>query len=808
MGKSAAYIVKGMTCASCSARIESGLGKHSGIFSAVVNFATSTANVTFDPSQLSAAEIEALITDLGYPATEQKKGGGKSSMNAARDALERKDELQELKRRFLFALACTIPMFVLMILIDRVHCVKVTMMDNKINKASLGQFIMLGLSSPVVLAFGRPFFVRAWQAAKHRSASMDTLVAVGVGSAYGFSSIVLILELANVTESVMYFDAAAALLTFMILGKYLEARAKKGTSGALLQLMSLAPSNAIRVNADGSEQEVPTDEIQIDDRIRVPSGCRVPVDGDIEKGSASVDEQLITGESVPVDKTIGDKAIAGTLCLNADLIIKATSVGDETMLSRILKVVQEAQTTKPAVQRQADRIASVFVPIIITYAMVVFAVWMIASYTNVYPAAWRKGDSEFIFSFEFFLSSMVVACPCALGLATPTAVMVGTGIAASHGILIKDGPTLEQARNVNTVLFDKTGTLTTGHLSVADCMVFTNSKDEDVVGLSATEIKSIVGSVESRSNHPVAQAITASLGTMEQQDDLVVETKAGSGVVGKVTFRKNKRKITLEIHVGKPGFIEEECGISKESKDDIRRLQQGGNTVIVAAFNRTVALIAGLSDSPKDTAAAAVKALHSRNIAVYMVSGDQPLAAKAIAQRVGIPQSHVHAEVLPWEKAEVVRSHQEDPKKIVCFVGDGLNDSPALTQANVGVALGAGTEVAIDAADAVLVKNSLEDLITFLDLSGATIRRVYFNFGWALVYNMISLPLASGLLFVLWQQQLPPVVAGIMMVCSSLSVLGSSLALKLYKAPKLEHVGNNVSNQGATPSDDQSAFIA
>ena len=337
----------------------------------------------------------------------------------------------------------------------------------KWNKAPLGHFIGLALSTPVVVGCGWQFFHRAFTAARHRSASMDTLVSIGVGGAWGFSFVILILECASVVYSEVYFNAAAELVTFMIFGKYLEARAKKGTSGALLQLMSLAPSKAILVGADGNEREVETDAIQINDTVRVPAGCRIPIDGVVTKGSAAVDEQLITGESVPVDKVPGDRAIAGTLCLNTDLLIKATSIGDQTTLARILRVVQAAQTTKPGVQRIADRIASVFVPCIIGYAIAVLVVWLAVSYEDAYPEDWRDGASKFIFSFEFFLSSIVVACPCALGLSVPTAVMVGTGIGATNGILIKDGPTLEKAKAINVVLFDKTGTLTTGHLTVA-----------------------------------------------------------------------------------------------------------------------------------------------------------------------------------------------------------------------------------------------------------------------------------------------------------------------------------------------------
>jgi Cu+-exporting ATPase len=843
------FIVQGMTCASCAARIETTLIQKPGILSATVNFATSTASVSFDGSALHSGDVIGMIDSLGYVAQAQNNQSNAQTINQAKGALERTEEIRTMLRRFLLSVIFTLPLFVLMMVDDKVQN---TFLAKKVyGDAMVMEIVSWVLSTPVVFIFGRHFFIRAAVAARHRSATMDTLVAVGVGGAYGFSTIGIILELASVGMMKNYFDAAAELITFMLLGKFLEAKAKRGTSGALLQLMTLAPQKSILVKKDGSEMEVETSELMVDDLFRVPSGGRIAVDGIVENGASAVDEQLITGESVPVDKRKGDKVIAGTLCLDSDLVVKATKVGSDTTLARILQVVQDAQTTKPAIQRLADKVASVFVPFILIYSSIVLGLWLVASYDGWYPAAWRGDQTQFIFSFQFFLSSVVVACPCAMGLAVPTAMMVGTGIAAKNGLLVKDGPTLETVSKSNVVLFDKTGTLTTGILAVDSTVVNSHFTDERLIGLSETELKMLVGTVESRSTHPVAVAITKAYGTIpavpESQlrqaaareangggslngsgnsatktspldrnysnsgdsgdegpatpvaasttwnlpaaiSNLNVVTKAGNGVEATLLFRsglKRDRIVDVQLVVGKPSFLRSEgFAFDAYTEQAIKEAQGKGCTVVAAAINGTVAVVTALSDQPKETAAACVKALFAKGREVFMVSGDHTLAALHIASLVGIPPENVHAEVLPWNKAEVVKSHQGEGK-VVCFVGDGLNDSPALTQADVGVALGAGTEIAIEAADAVLMKNSLQDLVTFFDLSRTIIRRVYFNFVWAFMYNLVMLPLTSGLLFILTQQQIPPVVAGIAMVSSSLTVLASSLALKLYTPPKL-----------------------
>ena len=777
------FVVEGMTCASCANNIERTLLSSEFIESATVNFATCSAAVTFDSAALRPEDVAGMISALGYGAS--LKQGGSGSIKAARNALERKDEMKVLGRRTLFAAVLTIPLMAFMLAMERSQMVMMRVHTIHVNQANIGDFIAFVIAT-LVLISGRQFFHRAVVSARHGVAGMDALIATAVGSAYLFSVILLILELANEAKAQTEFEAAAALIGFMLMGKWLEARAKRSTSDALLQLMSLAPSTCIRVKADGTEEEVSAEIVLINDLLRVPAGCRIPVDGVIEKGSASIDEQLITGESVPIDKGPGEKAIAGTLCLNADIYLRATSVGDETMLARILKVIQDAQNTKPSIQRLADKIAGVFVPVIKVFGITVLVVWVVLGYTDAYPAEWREGVSPFIFAFQFFLASIVVACPCALGLATPTAIMVGTGVGAKYGILVKDGTTLERGRSVNTVLFDKTGTLTTGVLRIAESIIVPSARGSD---LSDEEIRRIVGTVESRSTHPIAAAITEAFGTV-RTTELEVETMSGSGLASTLSFARDAgHAAPLQVFVGRPGFIKQCVGpdsFPTSLDESIQLLQSHGNTVIAAAIDGEVRILVGLSDTPKDTAAAAVSALHRRGIEVYMVSGDQPLAAKSIALQVGIPEDHVRSEVLPWEKCDVVKELQAQSGRVVCFVGDGLNDGPALTQADVGVAVGAGTEVAIDAADAVLIKNSLPDLITFFDLSGATIRRVYFNFIWASVYNACALPVAAGVFFPLWQQQLPMVIAGAMMVLSSLSVILSSLALKLFRPAKLQ----------------------
>ena len=809
VGTSATFVVTGMSCASCAARIERELHNLPEVFCAIVNFATASATVTYNADAASKESIASRIEQLGYAATPNEAGGG---FEQAKSAMERKHEIAILLILLISSGVLAIPLLVIMVAMQQSSSTNESLMMPVYNKMTRYMLIGLCLSTPV-LFIGREFFIRAFAALRHLAFTMDSLIAFGVGGAYMFSLIVFIAAMADVDTTDTYFDAAAILIFFMEIGKYLEANAKRGTSDALVKLMSLAPSTATLITPAG-DVEVPSASLSVGSLVRVAAGGSIPVDGVVAEGFGAVDEQLITGESVPCDKKKGDSVIGGTICVSSDLVVRATKVGEETTLFRITQIVRDAQGTKPAIQRVADRIAGIFVPIIISLSLIVFIVWIVIGYTNSYPEEWRGSQSPIFFAFSFFLSTIVVACPCALGLATPTAIMVGTGLAAVFGILIKGAPTLEAARRVSCVLFDKTGTLTTGIITVAHTAVIhpdSDSADSSssavALDLDESTLKQLVGTIESRSKHPIGKAITEAFGTLEPGTfkDLNVETLAGHGLRATVTLVTGGTSTntagysTTLIMIGNPKHIR---STGAHISDEAETIMSGlvGQTLVLVVIGNSLRLIVGLSDQPKDESRAIVHELHRRKIKVMMVTGDNRSAANRIAQLIGIEPDCIFAEVLPEGKQKAVMS-QQNAGHTVCFVGDGLNDSPALSQADVGVAIGGGTEVAIEAADAVLMHSCLVDLLTFFDLSAATVRRIYFNFWWALIYNVIALPFASGILYPAIRQQVPPIVAGGAMICSSLSVLLSSLLLKCFRPWQVDDLQGSADSSSTTPAD-------
>lgn len=790
------FVVEGMSCASCAARIERELRRTPGVYLATVNFAAFTAAATIDPTTTTPDVVCSKINDMGYRA---QISHGVSGFDQARKALQREDEIKWLRIKTLVFAIFSLPLLALMFVLWLMPSAHKRMQQSVFNMMTVNMLVQILLASPIVLVGGKEYFHRAVVALRHRSFTMDTLITFGVGGAYVFSLIGFVLALADYAMLETYFDAAGVILFFMIFGKFLEARAKRGTSRALMLLMGLVGDKAVLVTPTG-EVEVPCSLLGKDDIVRVSPGGHIPVDGIVESGSGAVDEQLITGESLPKEKSPGDPVIGGTLCLTSDLLIRATRVGEETTLFRITKIVQEAQNTKPEIQRVADRIAGVFVPIIITYSVLVFLVWIVLGYTDSYPEEWRDGNSPLTFAFTFFLATVVVACPCALGLATPTAIMVGTGMGATHGILVKSGPTLEKAREVTCVLFDKTGTLTEGKLAVADYWTPPSHPGtpevSDATELDDVTLRAIVGTVESRSKHPIGTAISTAFGVVQpdQYSDLFVETLPGHGLRATLTValqETGKHTCSLSVVVGSPAHVVRSgVAVDEVAQAYVSTWQSKGCTVVLAAVNGTLRLAISVSDTPKRESRAIVKELKRRGIRSLMVTGDNRLAARHVASCIGIDADCIFAEVLPEDKQACVKKCQDDGD-VVCFVGDGLNDSPALTQANVGVAIGAGTEVAIEAADAVLMRSNLHDLLTFLDLSSSTVRRIYFNFAWAVVYNFASLPFASGIFYPAIKWVLPPTLAGGSMVLSSLSVLVSSLALKCFSPTKLRDVDDD-----------------
>eukprot|EP00756_Hemistasia_phaeocysticola_P007918 Hpha_TRINITY_DN14439_c2_g1::TRINITY_DN14439_c2_g1_i4::g.157663::m.157663/K17686/copA, ATP7; Cu+-exporting ATPase len=831
-------LVKDMTCASCAARIEDHLSDHPLIVTAVVNFSTCTARVRHS-DEMSPTTVAGEVTSLGYRSTVM--GEGSRAGDEFRRSLTREDDINEAWNAASKSLGLAIPLIIIFLILARNKSFRECVLHlHIVNGVTLGPLIQVLLATPVVFKWGRPFFSRAYSAVSHRTFTMDVLVSLGVASAF-FASALTLMEAFSDRSGIpkhrdYHFHTAAMLIAFMLLGKYLEARAKSKTAEALLGLLDLQPSTALRVRG-GLVEEVSVEAIVKGDMIRIVAGARVPVDGEVVDGHVSVDQSMLTGESVPVNKRQGDVAAGGTLCVDGGGTLKAIHDASDSTPAQIFRLVNEAQMSKAPVQKYADKAAGVFVPVVVIFAALVFIVWMILGLADAYPKDWRDVSGQdagvFVFSAKFMITTLVIACPCAMGLATPTAVMVGTGVGAQHGVFIKGGEALEVASGAERILFDKTGTLTAGKLSVQqEVPLHSTLSHDDCLRLAAA--------VEAMSSHPIAKAVIARweerLGAGEAAAPPAVTdvvSTPGRGLSAMVEGRR--------VSVGSPNWVQRKEGDIVEA----RKMAEQGLTVVMVIIDNEPALCLGLNDTLKPEARCVVDYLRNKHrCEVYMVTGDQPTAAYAVGSRCNIPPANIFAGVLPAEKAAIVNrlqrrkrfSHdfgdrvgpsglesplrkseltpvahgdgvdeemgimrprlsedsvgllegEEERGVRVVFIGDGINDAPALAAADVGVALGAGTSIAIDAADAVLARSDLRDVITLLHLSRVTLRRIRYNFAWAVGYNFVALPLASGMLMPLMDgMQMPPVVGGAAMVMSSLCVLASSLALKLYNPPEL-----------------------
>ncbi|CAD2215627.1 Cu2+-exporting ATPase [Angomonas deanei] len=713
-----------------------------------------------------------------------------------KNALQREEEIAKQKKLFIASAVLSIPLLAAMLIMA------FTDIMMAYPKVGLGiDLIQFFCATPIVFHFGRQFFIGAYTSLRHRAFTMDTLVAIGTGCSYVYSVVILGLSIFTDLHMMSYFDTSGMLMTFMLLGRFLEANAKRQTSGALLQLMNLVPATAQLLSPEDGETilEVPVSRVKVGDKVRVLAGCRIPVDGHVAEGNSDIDEQAVTGESLPRFVGKGAAVVGGTLNLTATLTVEADKVGEDTMLAKVLRIVEEAQSTKPAVQRIADTVAMYFVPFVILSALVTLVVWLILGATNAYPSAWRRKGNHGMetpwaaFAFNFFISTVVAACPCALGLATPTAIMVGTGVGALHGVLVKSGATLETVCKSSCVVLDKTGTITDGKLQ---CVTHLTAGEQ----LPATTVCQIVAGVEGQSTHPVAKAVYEALLPYHQKEDSVAVdvatavTHSGLGVEATVRVAAAGTALTNTtawtshtVLVGNLALLQRhEVQLPEALLSAVTELQRHGRTTVLAAVDGTGCFLAGLSDEPKPESAAVIRRLRKEGIRVLMVTGDHLGVATRVAAEVGIPPEDVHAEALPTTKAEIVKQLQQEERCRVMFVGDGINDSPALAQADVGVALGAGTEIAIEAADAVLVRNSLCDLLTLRALSRTTVRRIYGNFVWAFGYNILMIPIASGALYPVLLFQLPPVVAGAAMVVSSLCVLFSSISIRCFRPVRVE----------------------
>jgi Cu+-exporting ATPase len=609
--------------------------------------------------------------------------------------------------------------------------------------------VLLALATPVQFFVGWQFYVGTYKAFRNRRANMDTLIALGTSAAYIYSLLVIISS--ETFGKHVYFDTAALIISIILLGRYLEARAKGRTSEAIRKLIGLQAKTA-RVLVAGREVEVPVEEVAVGDIVVVRPGEKMPVDGIVTEGTSTVDESMLTGESMPVDKKEGDSVVGATINKNGFLKFQATKVGKDTVLAQIIRLVERTQGSKAPIQRLADSVAGVFVPVVIGIAVLTFLVWYFI------------GGESFTFALTAFISVLVIACPCALGLATPTAIMVGTGKGAQNGILIKSAEALELAHRAKVIVFDKTGTLTTGKPVVTDTVA--------VNGFAQSEVLRLAAVAEKGSEHPLGEAIVdaSKSGGQELPDPEAFESLAGRGVVARVEGK--------EILLGNRALMAENSVESRSFEDKIQELESYGKTVMLMSVDRKLVGLIAVADTLKEDAAEAIRNLHQMGIETIMITGDNRRTAQAIARRVGIEK--VLAEVLPEDKAEELRRLQANGQ-VVAMVGDGINDAPALAQSDVGIALGSGTDIAMEAGTVVLVRGDLAGVVEALKLSRYTIRKIRENLFWAFFYNVAGIPIAAGVLYPVFGLLLDPVIAAAAMGFSSVSVVTNSLLMSRYR---------------------------
>ena len=734
------FSVKGMHCASCVLIIEKSLKNIEGVSGANVNLVTEKATVEYDSSKTTDDKLISAVANAGYKAFLKEEFKSEDHERA-----EKQKELNDLRTRVIISLGLG-----LLVLWGGFPA----LMDTA--PAILKNFwIQLILATPVQFWAGWVFYRAAIPALKHRTANMDTLVVIGTTVAYGYSAFVTafpqVVERIGI-EPMPYFDVATIIIGLILLGRYFEAKAKAGTSEAIKKLIGLQAKTA-RIIKDNKEIDTPVSEVVIGDLIRVRPGEKIPVDGVIMEGDSSIDESMVTGESIPVDKTKGDIVVGATINKTGTFVFKATKVGSDTMLAQIIKLVQEAQGSKAPIQRLADLVSSYFVPIVIMLSIVTFVVWY-----NLGPAP------ALLYAILNTVAVLIIACPCAMGLATPTAIMVGTGKGAEHGILIKDAESLEIAHKINMVIFDKTGTLTNGKPEVTDIIVTSEFSKNKILELAA--------SLEKGSEHSLAESIISEAERQNISGIIIREFKAipGYGVEG---FADDKK-----ILLGNKKLMEKENIEITIHELEINKLEEGGKTVMMLGFNNKLIGLIAVADTIKESAKRGIEALQKLGIESVLLTGDNERTARAIAQQVGI--TRILAEVLPEQKEDEVKKIQSEGK-VVAMVGDGINDAPALAQANVGIAMGSGTDVAIEAADITLINKDLKSVAVAIQLSKRTMRTIKMNLFWAFGYNIILIPVAMGALYPFFGLLLNPIFASVAMALSSISVVSNSLLLKKHK---------------------------
>ncbi len=746
--------LSGMHCASCANIIERSLNKLPGVKEGNVNFAAEKASILFNSSQVQIADLIKAVKSAGYKAELP------DSKNPEFESNKRAAEIKDYWQKFIFSLVLSLPLFYFMLL-DFFKWLP----GGSILPPYFG-IISLILVTPVQFIIGANFYKGMWSGLRMKTFNMDSLVAIGTSTAYFYSLAYYIIYVVRTHSLIglngveipeLYFETAAFLITFVILGKWLETSAKGKTSDSIKKLMGLQAKTA-RVIREGQAQDIPVDEVIEGDIVMVRPGEKIPVDGQITKGSSTVNESMITGESIPVEKKVGDKVIGAAINKTGSFEFKATRVGSETTLAQIIRLVEEAQGSKAPIQGFADKIAAVFVPVVIGSAILTFLVWYFLL------------GAGLTFALMTFTAVIVIACPCALGLATPTAIMVGTGRGAEKGILIKGGGPLEEACKVKAIVFDKTGTVTIGKPEVTDIITFA-SKNKD-------EIISLVGSLEKLSEHPLAEAIysyaTKKNSSLKSVDNF--SAVPGKGVIGDIEG--------LKYYFGNRKLIADTDSHIDQLSEEITKLEKQGKTVMLLANSDTLLGAIAVADTIKESSRQAIAQLQKMNLEVYMITGDNERTAKAVAAQLNISQ--VLANVLPAEKADEIKKIQTNGQK-VAMVGDGINDAPALAQADLGIAMGNGTDVAMEAGGMVIIKSDLNDVITAIELSRETVAKVKQNLFFALFYNVIGIPIAARI-FISFGLILNPELAGLAMALSSVSVVSNSLLLKYFRPRKINYL--------------------
>ncbi len=739
--------IKGMTCASCVNKVQKALSSLNGVFFASVNLATEKATVEYSPLQAGMRDFKKALKDTGYDIVEIEHGEDM----VEKEKKEREKEYKQLKTKLIVGAVLIVPIFIL-VFWDRIGLSVTVEIPKQINL--LLQFF---IQTPVQFWVGWQFYTGAIAAARHRTSNMNTLIAVGTSAAYVYSVTATffpsVFEIKGYSAEV-YFDTAATIIVLILLGRLFEARAKGKTSEAIKKLMGLQAKTA-RVIRDGEERDIPIEEVEIGDIILVRPGEKIPVDGVLKEGYSSIDESMISGESIPVEKNIGDEVIGATINKTGSFRFEATRVGRDTMLSQIINMVQEAQGSKPPIARLADKIASIFVPAVMVIAAVTFIIWY---FFGPVPA--------FTYALLNFISVLIIACPCALGLATPTSIMVGTGKGAENGILIRGGESLETAHKINTIIFDKTGTLTKGEPAVTDIIRAQES------GFSDQEILFFAASAEKRSEHPLGEAIVnkANEKGVTLRDPADFQAVPGHGIRAKIDGKT--------VVLGNANFMSDENVNFKSLQKRAEGLSREGKTPMYIAVEGYAIGIIAVADTLKENSIAAIKALGKLGVETVMLTGDNKRTAGAIAKEVGIDR--VFAEVLPEDKVDEVMKLQAE-KKIVAMVGDGINDAPALAQADVGIAIGTGTDVAMEASDITLIKGDLRGVVASIALSKATLRNIKQNLFWAFAYNTVLIPVAAGVLFPFFGILLNPMFAAAAMGMSSVTVVTNALRLRKFR---------------------------